>query len=311
MSHTKKNISFTELNYIKKKYMKNILLLVSSTLLLASNMIAQDANDKKVRFGLKVCGTPTWLRSTDVNTVNSSGVKFGAGFGLQIEFRINSTSSFVTGIGGDLLGGKQVYKKGQGYILTKDNGYTDSKNTDFSAGTVGLSNSMDANGNKFYEINSRTVKTNYVTIPVLLKLMTKDISSFKYFGIFGGNIAVQTKFSANDDISELKYNSTTTQYETSSTSIVITDKRPTGDLIPINIGLNVGMGFEYNLSGSTSVFFSVNYLRGFINQYQSKSQLMVDKLKENLNATPISTKPVDSKQSAFCDGVQINVGILF
>jgi hypothetical protein len=35
---------------------------------------------------------------------------------------------------------------------------------------------------------------------------------------------------------------------------------------------------------------------------------MVDKIKENINA---GTKPAKSKQSAFSDGVQINIGVLF
>lgn len=286
--------------------MKKILLLVSSTILLANSFYAQDDADKKFRFGLRVSPTPTWLRSQDTKVIEKSSTKFGFGFGLQTEFRINSTASFVTGIGGDFLGGKQTYKNGQGYVLTKDNAYTDSKNTDFGKGPNGLYNSTN-NGDKFYEIKSRSVKATYVTIPVLLKLMTKDISGFKYFGAFGGNIAVQTKFRVTDEITELKYNTTNNQYEASGTS-TITDMRPTGDLIPVNVGLNVGLGAEYNMSGSTSLFLSINYLRGFINQYQPTSEIMVDKIKDNINA---GTVPTRSKQSAFSDGIQINVGVLF
>jgi hypothetical protein len=286
--------------------MKKILLIVSSTLVLANSFFAQDDSDKKFRFGLRVSPTPTWLRSADTKLVSGAGAKFGFGFGLQTEFRINSTASFVTGIGGDFLGGKQSYKNGQGYVLDKGGSYTDSKNTDFSQGTTGLYNSTN-NGDKFYEIKSRSVKATYVTIPVLLKLMTKDISGFKYYGIFGGNIAVQTKFRATDEITELNYNVVNNTYESGATT-TITDMKPTGDLIPFNVGLNVGLGAEYNLSGSTSFFFSLHYLRGFINQYQGTSDIMVDKMKESINTGVLPSK---SKQSAFSDGIQINVGILF
>lgn len=287
--------------------MRKILLLVSSTLLLASSFYGQDNDsDKKFRFGLRVSPTPTWLRSDDAKLIEKSSTKFGFGFGLQAEIRINSTASFVTGIGGDFLGGKQSYKNGQGYVLTKDNAYTDSKNTNFGQ-SAALLYAATTNGDKFYEIKSRSVKTTYVTIPVLLKLMTKDISGFKYFGLFGGNIAIQTKFNATDEISELKYNTVSAKYESNGTS-TITDMRPDGDLIPVNIGLNAGLGAEYNLSGSTSVFISINYLRGFINQYQGTSQIMVDKITENLNN---GTSPAKSKQSGFSDGLQINIGVLF
>ncbi|MES2514749.1 MAG: outer membrane beta-barrel protein [Bacteroidota bacterium] len=287
--------------------MKKVLLIVSSTLLLANTFIAQETeNDKKFRFGLKVTPTPTWLRSGDNKFVERSGAKFGFGFGLQTEFRINSTASFVTGIGGDFLGGKQNYKNGQGYVLTKDNEYIDSKETGFGGTTFDM-NANNTDGRKFYEIKSRSIKTTYVTIPILLKLMTKDISGFKYFGMFGGNIAVQTKFRATDEITELKYNLGNDTYEANGTS-TITDMKPSGDLIPVNVGLNVGLGLEYNLSGNTSVFISINYLRGFINQYQPKSEIMVDRIKDNLN---METVPPVSKQSAFTDGIQINLGVLF
>lgn len=285
--------------------MKNILLLVSSSLLLVISLKAQDA-DKKVRFGLKISPTPTWFRSDNKN-IEKSGTKFGFGFGLQTEFKINSTASFVTGIGGDMLGGKQAYKNNaQGYVLNKDNEYVDSKQIDFGAGATSFTAS--SNSNKFYEIKSRSVKATYVTIPVLLKLMTKDISSMKYYGIFGGNIAIQTKFNATDEVALVSYNASSGKYEAATSTSKIEDLRPSGDLIPINLGLNVGIGAEYNLSGSTSLFFSINYLRGFINQYQRYSDIMVDNITTNVNN---GTAPARSKQSAFSDAIQLNIGILF
>jgi opacity protein-like surface antigen len=286
--------------------MKKILLLVSSTVLLANSFFAQDDADKKFRFGLRISPTPTWLRSTDTKFVEKGGTKFGFGFGLQTEFRINSTASFVTGIGGDFLGGKQTYKNGQGYALTKDGAYIESVNVPYQKGANGL-NSSNTSLDKYYVIKSRSVKATYVTIPVLLKLMTKDISGMKYFGMFGGNIAIQTKFKATDEITELVFDSPTNTYIDGSSSS-ITDMKPKGDLIPFNVGLNVGIGAEYNLSGSTSMFFSINYLRGFINQYQGTSEIMVDKIKESINT---GVSPSMSKQSAFSDGIQINVGVLF
>jgi hypothetical protein len=295
------------LNYKIKKYMKKILLLVSSSLLLVNSFVAQDTDaDKKFRFGLRIAPTPTWLRS-DYKNVEKSGTRFGFGFGLQTEFRINSTASFVTGIGGDLLGGKQSYKNnGQGYVLTKDNEYTDSDNTNFTTGASSFTTATTTN--KFYEIKSRSVKATYVTIPVLLKLMTKDISGFKYYGVFGGNIAIQTKFKATDEVALVSYDTNTMKYVASGSTTKIEDLRPSGDLIPVNVALNVGLGAEYNLSGSTSFFVSINYIRGFINQYQGTSDIMVDKITESLNT---GTKPSKSKQSGFSDGLQINLGILF
>ena len=150
--------------------MKKILLIVSSTLLLANTIIAQDDADKKFRFGLRVSPTPTWLRSGEPKLVEQGGAKFGFGFGLITEFRINSTASFVTGIGGDFLGGKQTYKNGQGYVLNKDGAYVDVSKSKYGSDQSSLDNFNTNNGYKFYAIKSRSVKATYVTIPILLKL---------------------------------------------------------------------------------------------------------------------------------------------
>lgn len=287
--------------------MKKIFSIATAALLIVNTVVAGEGDDdKKFRFGLKVTPTPAWLRSADPKVVDKNGIKFGFGFGLQTEFRITSTAHFITGIGGDFLGGKQVYKNGQGYVLTKDNAYIDSEKTDFGKGANGL-NSSNNNGDKFYEIKTRSIKTTYITIPVLLKLMTKDISGFKYYGVFGGDIAIQTKFRCTDELNEINYNTASNTWETGG-SVIVSDMRPSGDLIPFNVGLNVGLGFEYNLSGSTSFFLGVNYCRGFINQYQPTSEIMVDQIKTNMNMGTIPTK---SKQSAMADAVQINIGMLF
>ena len=292
--------------------MKKILVLVSSTMLLVNILVGQDAADKNVRFGLRVSPTPTWLRSNDLKNIDNGGAKFGFGFGLQLEFRINSTASFVTGIGGDFLGGTQTYKTGQGktgqgYALSKDNStYIASKDLSFNSDPNSI-NSSNNNGYNFYELKSRSVKASYVTIPVLLKLMTKDISGFKYFGMFGGNVAVQTKYRAADNVTQLVFNSVTNLYDEAGTR-TISDMRPSGDIVPVNVALNVGLGFEYNISGSTSLFVSINYIRGFINQYTPTSSYITDNIKTNMyikGGTP------NSKQSAYSDGVQINFGVLF
>lgn len=285
--------------------MKKVFSIAAAALLITNVLFAEDGDGRKVRFGLKVTPTPTWMRSNDTKLVESSGMKFGFGFGLQIEFRINSTAAFVTGIGGDFLGGKQIYKNGQGYMITDNNNYEESdKHTFGYAPAIMHANSM-VGDYKFYELKSREIKTTYITLPILLKLMTKDISGFKYFGVFGANVAVATKYKVTDEITELNY---TAGGFSSGGSSTLSDMTPSGDYLPFNAGLNVGLGMEYNLSGSTSAFISFNYCRGFINQYKSESKVIVENLKESLNNMKT---PVKSKQSAFSDGVQINIGMLF
>jgi hypothetical protein len=85
--------------------------------------------------------------------------------------------------------------------------------------------------------------------------------------------------------------------------------RPTGDIFPINLALNVGLGAEYNISGSTSLFVSINYIRGFINQYTKTSSSMINDIKTKINNNGATGALVPSTQSALSDGVQINIGV--
>ena len=285
--------------------MKKVFSIAAAALLITNVIFAEDGDDRKVRFGLKVTLTPTWMRSNDSKLVDNNGTKFGFGFGLQLEFKINSTASFVTGIGGDFLGGKQIYKNGQGYVLNSDKNYVESDKLTWGKSPVGMDVTRVLDGQTFYELKTREIKITYITLPILLKLMTKDISGFKYFGVFGGNLSVATNYRVTDEITEL--NLTATGYQSGGT-VTLSDMKPTGDYVPFNAALNVGIGMEYNLSGTTSAFISFNYCRGFINQYTNNSKVIVEDFKNNLNGMKT---PSQSKQSGFSDGVQINIGMLF
>jgi hypothetical protein len=292
--------------------MKKIFALAICALFITTAVIADD-DDPKVRFGLKVTPTPTWLRSNEVKLIDKSAIKFGFGFGLQLEFRLGKTACFVTGIGGDFLGGKQTYKNGQGIVLNGNGQYVKSETFDYGDTPQIMAAGTATTQNQIYEIKSRSVKVTYVTLPVLLKLKTKDINHMKYFGMFGGNIGVMTKFRATDELSELKYNSSTMTYENGG-SKTISDMKGTGNINPVSVALNVGFGFEYNLSGSTSFFMSANYIRGFLSMYRDRSTIMVEQIKDNINSNTNASngkKPDNAKQSAFSDAVQINIGFLF
>ncbi len=271
--------------------MKKILSLFIVTVVVAQTSFAQDA-DKKFRFGLRVAAQPTWLRSDDVKNYANSGTKFGFGFGLNAEFKLTSAVSFSTGIGGDFIGGSQEYKTDNttlGYAVDKAGSY------------VEIDKNWAANGSKFYSIQSRKVKTTYVTIPLTLKMMTNEISGLKYFGVFGGNLGILTKARAEDQVT-LVSGSLPTAGTNSDMNIY-------HDCIPVKAELNVGIGTEYRLSGTTSAFLSINYIRGFTNLYRGTSKFLVTDF-PNTYVNQISP-PMGAKQGALGDMVQINIGILF
>lgn len=288
--------------------MKKILLLVSSTLLLANSFFAQESDDdKKFRLGLKVAAQPTWFSSKDNNTTKAS-TGFGFGFGLALEFRLGKTASFVTGIGGDFESGGIKYKYeplattpySVGYVLNGSNEINELKD-----GTQGA-NIVQAGDVAYNGIIERKIKTTHVTIPLALKMMTKEIGGFKYFGMFGGEIGVRIKARATD-----KYTSSTT-YGANVNNGAGTNSNininKDGSLIPLRVGMNVGLGAEYRLSGSTSAFISINYFRSFTNLMRKESKYMVYDSESYSDGT-VTFSFV--KQNLLMNAIRINLGVLF
>ncbi|MBK8369744.1 MAG: outer membrane beta-barrel protein [Bacteroidetes bacterium] len=289
--------------------MKKILLLVSSTLLLANSFFAQESDDdKKFRLGLKVAAQPTWFSSKDNNTTRSS-TGFGFGFGLAMEFRLSKTAYFVTGIGGDFESGGIKYKYeplavtpyAVGYVL---NGSNEIKELKDGTTATDLVQAGDVQYNGLYE---RKIKTTHVTIPLALKMMTKEIGGFKYFGVFGGEIGVRIKARATDKYtSSTVYGANVSNGPGTNTNININKD---GSLIPIRVGMNVGLGAEYRLAGSTSLFLSINYFRSFTNLMKKESEYMAYDSKYYPSGNDYTFSHV--KQNLLMNAIRINIGVLF
>ena len=293
--------------------MKKILLIVSSTLLLANSFLAQDSDDdKKFRLGLKVAAQPTWFSSKE-SSQTKAGTGFGFGFGLVTEFRLAKTASFVTGIGGDFESGSINYKyvpSTSGSVSSNGNTYDVGYLLDNSGNMKELKDGINSSqvlvdGDTYYTgITQRKIKTTHVTIPVALKMMTKEIGGFKYFGMFGGEIGVRIKSRATD---KYTFSGTNTGFTLGGTNSNVNINKD-GSLIPIRVGMNVGLGAEYRLSGSTSAFISVNYFRSFTNLMRKESKYMTyDSNTDSNNAVTFFRV----KQGLFMNAIRINVGVMF
>ena len=276
--------------------MKKILSLFIATLFIANLSFAQETA-KKYRFGVKVAAQPTWLRSNAINKYTNSGSIFGFGFGLAIEYKFTDAVSFATGIGGDVLGGKQEYKTTYSTV-----GYAVNKNGDY----VLNDKNWATNGDKFYSLESREISTTYVTIPLTLKMMTNEINGWKYFVIFGGNAGILTKARARENVS--LYNKTNFSNPITSNQSN-TDMKIYKDCIPVKADLNVGIGTEYRLAGTTSLALSINYIRGLTNLYYPTSKYLITEFPNSYNSS--LSPPIGATQGAFGDAIQINIGILF
>lgn len=92
----------------------------------------------------------------------------------------------------------------------------------------------------------------YVQLPFCLKMKTNDFSGFNIFGLFGLTAEYRYK-------SRLDYTGTAFGLQVGENNV--NGKDYTRDL---RLGLNIGLGTEYNVAGSTSLFLSLVYNNGII-----------------------------------------------
>ena len=151
-----------------------------------------------------------------------------------------------------------------------------------------------------YLLNERKYSNTYITLPLCLKLKTKEIGSFTYFGMIGANASILYSSKATDEVQ--KFNTTTLNWNSTSESISKT--KIYRDMSFFNAALNMGAGAEWNLSGSTSLTFGLNYLLGFLNVADPKS----DFLRKQIVGTPDGEK---LKQNLKSNSIGLTIGVLF
>lgn len=262
--------------------MKKILALVA-ILTLCQSAIA-GVNMGNFRFGLKVQPNITWLSPEDKKVFTSGGPRATFTYGLMVEYRLNNVASLATGFDFSSFGGKLS-----------------------STDTLNFYNPKDVNPagkSVVYVLSKRTFSVNYFEIPITLKMRTgEQQNGFTYFGLFGVNLGFRGKAMADDE-GYYKYFSSSNPPAFSSYKEYKSrpDNTITEDVNWARISLNVGVGAEYKLGGSTALVMSFHYLNGFTNALAGASTNLV-------RSTGSSTAPADLT-SRF-SGASLNVGILF
>jgi hypothetical protein len=259
-------------------------------LMFTSPFFGQDV--KNIRFGMLIDPQLDWERSGNTKLYTHDGINGKFGFGLSMEFKITDVVHFQTGIGGTFSGGGEKYTNSDTVGYVTDHAGNPIKISDLNSSASTRNNPS----NYVYRLIHRQYKTSYVTIPVLLKMMTKPIGPLKYFGQFGGNLEILTKANADDIVTK---DFTTSNTMTNSAINIYSD------CIPVKASLNVGAGAEYNISGSTSLVVSLNYLRSFTSLTKGTSEYLVD------SSTSTPGTLVGLAHKIYGDGLALSIGIMF
>jgi hypothetical protein len=240
---------------------------------------AQENDLKNFRFGLKLAPSINWMKPDNEKKFSSEGATLGFGWGMMMEFRLSDVASIYMGLQVD-------YDKGHLNFLDTTVYYLNVNDE------VLVEPADMVLGNTANRLNSREYSTNYVTLPFGIKMKTKEIGYLTYFGQFGLNTSIKTKSKATDNVTDILGQTSTLE------DIDISD-----DMQLFRFQISIGGGAEWNLSGSTSLLFGINYNLGFSNVIKKTSKYNFEydnSANENL-----------IEQNASAHNVALTVGILF
>jgi Outer membrane protein beta-barrel domain len=280
---------------------------ITSMLALGNLSFAQNTDNevKNLRFGIKLAPSVNWYKpSGNIMDGNGAVVKFGGG--LTIEYQLAKVISIQSGLQVDLDGGKIKYNNG---VYNTPNSNTVSyyyNNLDDVISKFGSRPSDPAaaivydQNNSHLQLNERKFSVSYVTLPINLKMKTKEIGLFTYYGIIGINNSFRWAAHATDQVVSL--DPATFGTATTKSKIDITK-----DYNVYNGSINLGAGAEMNLSGSTSLTFGLNYNLGFTNVLKLNSDYLEKTSNNAVNSRQLTQMPQQIKSNA----VVLTVGVLF
>lgn len=296
--------------------MKKILTITTAFAMMLNVAFAQGEHaSKKVRFGMKATPAFVWYKSGEkIAEKNGIGAKFGGG--LQLEIRLTDVAVIGTGIQVDMDGGKIKYNNKFDIFNPSNNSFvaywydkTDEEIVKFADGTAAMNQATPPTNYEYCILNERKYHMTYITIPLTLKFRTKEIGALTYFGQLGVLNMIKYSSKATDDVDKIS----ATAFPTSETK----EKVKIKDMATINEVATVGAGAEWNLAGTTSLLFGLNYNFGFTNASKSESEYL-SKQDANFYTTgnpgPVTNRwgtGTPLKQSLKTNSFSITVGVLF
>ena len=188
----------------------------------------------KFRIGLQGTGGLSWMQP-DTKGIENDGARLNYDFGLMFDLPMGGSENyyFSTGVNIATLQGKLQYPD-LIYPTTSDS-------------SIFLPGSSTSKYN-----------LNYVEIPLQVKMRTNEVGYMHYFGVFGVTTGINTRARM-----ELEQNANGTAYSPDDELDVADDIRL------FKLGLNVGLGVEYNFTGNTFAVAMLSYNNGFTNIFNA------------------------------------------
>ncbi|HIP36633.1 MAG TPA: hypothetical protein EYG85_07245 [Crocinitomix sp.] len=285
--------------------MKRILSLV----LITGLAFGANAQDKKIRAGLVTGFTVNSLK-VQTTKIERNGVGAGFTIGMIGDYNINENIAFSSGIQFDLGSFKVNY--GNNNASTLGNvfyGYTD---TDIYKYDADNNSFTDFSDTTFFELQTRKFKYKYITIPLFLKFQTNMIGSFRYYGKFG----LRTSFLAGIRMDDTGYDAVQTAgnfVRLNSNPRTLENMKPLGlkkGLSPVNMGIGIYGGSEWNFTGNTYLFAEIGFNYGITPVLFQKSGHLVETEETTSSGVYAPTGALDIKNAPM-HTFELKIGLLF
>ncbi|MEZ4799039.1 MAG: porin family protein [Flavobacteriales bacterium] len=253
------------------------------TLVLLSTLLTQAQDFQKYKIAAVVNPGVAWIKP-DSKFITDEGNTLRFGFGINMDIHFTENYAFGTGLTISRQGGNLSYLE----TGKKDNvEYVWSK--------------------------TREYKLQYAEVPLSLKLRTNEIGYITYWGQFGIIPGININAKGNDDIdyllekTQLNIDGSLTWTTSDRPSITNEDEDIKDDIKIFRVGLLIGAGIEYSLSGNTSVVAGIVYNNGFSNILNNKLVTYDDGDKTVFE----NGKPKTANLKAMSNSLSLTVGIKF
>lgn len=222
---------------MKSKKLKLVLSIVCS-FLFTSLTFSQNISDKKTQAGLTgTFGLNTLRMGT--NKMNSNGVGSNLGIGIMIHSSFKNSKNLGLAYGLEFEFGSFKFKPANATFYQ----YNDKE-------ILSDENSVDATG--VFQLQERTQKPVYVTIPLMFLFRTDFIGDFRYFGKFG----VRNNFLVSNKMNDIGIDMVTAQ------AVDFLNMKSSGETFFYNGSVGLTAGAEWNFVGSTVLVAEAGYFYG-------------------------------------------------
>ncbi|MGB0404398.1 MAG: porin family protein [Salibacteraceae bacterium] len=245
-------------------------------ILLLSTLFSTAQEEHRFKFGLHVGPSVTWL-SFKTDDIQRNGTAVKMNFGLFTDFALKGSNRyfFSTGINMITNGGEFSY--------------------------VGVEND---NGLLYQSSNEVDLTTQYIEIPIALKMRSHEIG----YSIFAGYFGFGTGFRINA-FQDIKSDYT----DGSGKNKIIEEKKINveSDINPVRFALVAGLEWERKITKETYFTVGMNLNYGLSNIYQTKAYELdandnIDWSKVDANGNSVGNKLKGTNR-----GVSLHVGVYF